>query len=375
MGFDRSDNRINLTVSIAKKDKSLMRVTHCPKLHFLTRKQIDDLAWNRCVDEAHNTLVYGHTWYLDAVTNVPGWRWEGLVLPHQQGAGYAAVLPVPLRKRWGRWVVYQPLFCQFLAIFSPQPLDPATFLDALGRRHRYASSLHLLLPEPRPALPDWVQTKMAFTYVLPLTTAQGDTLHRPIPHAQLATRYTPDRRMNLRRAIRRTSEAPDWQFVDGDTIDSLLALFRENHADAIGVGDWAYALLQAVFTALRRQGIGQLRYACVAGKPVAGALFVVANGRIIYLFNAANAEGRRLNARTLLLDEAIAEATKKATASPLLLDFESPHKPGVVAFYQSFGAVPQAYAVLNWSRLTRLERLGQQGFNWLGSAVSSLKQT
>lgn len=325
-------------------------------MYFLPRHRIDEAAWNGCVDGAHNALVYGHTWYLDAVTNTPDWHWEGLVLMHESDVGYAAVLPVPLRKRWGRWVIYQPLFCQFLAIFSAKPLDPTPFLEALGKRYRHASSLHLWLPNPLPTLPNWVQTRTLFTQVLPLTTEHSQPPHQSLLHADLVAHYTPDRQMNLRRAIRRISQVSDCQLVDAENSEPLLALFRANHAESIGVGEWAYDLFRYVFGALQQRGLGTLRYACVAGEPVAGAFFLEANGRIIYLFNAANAEGRRLNARTLLLDEAIRAGTKKATAGPLLFDFESPDKPGVVSFYESFGATPQAYTVLTWSRLTWVEQ-------------------
>ncbi len=325
-------------------------------MHFLPRQLIDEAAWNRCVNGAPNALLYGHTWYLDGVTDTPGWRWEGLVLPHESGVGYAAVLPVPLRRRWGRWVIYQPLFCQFLAIFAEKPLDPTPFLEALGKRYRYASSLHVQLTEPLPALPDWVKTRTLFTHVLPLTNAQSVPPHQPILHDGIVAGYTADRQMNRRRAIKRTSEVADWQVVDSENTEPLLDLFRQNHAETIGVGEWAYTLFRTLFAALRAHGLGTLRYGCVSGKPVAGAFFVETNGRVIYLFNAANAEGRRLNARTLLLDEAIREGTKRATTGPLLFDFESPDTPGVVAFYESFGATRQAYTVLTWSRLTWLEK-------------------
>ncbi|MBO0939497.1 GNAT family N-acetyltransferase [Fibrella sp. HMF5335] len=344
-------------------------------LRFLTRQQINDAAWNRCIDGAHNALVYGHTWYLDAVTHAPGWRWVGLVVEHELSDNYAAVLPVPLRKRWGRWVIYQPLFCQFLAIFSPQALDPTPFLAALGKRYRYASSLNLLLTEPVPTLPGWINQRALVTHVLPLTDALSLPPHQPRAYTHLHARYTPDRQMNLRRAAKRTGEVADWQVIDSENIEPLLDLFRKNHAESIGVGEWAYELFRGVFAELQQRGLITLRYTCVAGKPVAGAIFVQANGRVIYLFNAANHEGRRLNARTILLDEAVARAIKKATGQPLLFDFESPEKPGVVSFYESFGALPQAYIVLNWNRLTWLERRIQQLLSWLGSAVSGLKQT
>lgn len=319
-------------------------------LRFLTPRQIDDSAWNRCVTEAHNALVYGHTWYLDAVTNRPDWTWEGLIagnVPDGQSAtDYEAVMPIPLRRRWGRWVVYQPLFCQFLALFSRQPLDPSPFLQLVYERYRHVSKWHLLLSEPLPGLAAQVRQQVLYTHILPL---------------QVTTNYTADRRMNLRRATRRIANVPDWRVAESTDIEPLLALFQENHAGGIGVGKWAYALFRGLHTAIQQQGLGTLRYAWAGGQIVAGALFVSQHGRLIYLFNAANAEGRRLNARTILIDELIRETGQKATdlapPVPLVLDFESPEKTGVVAFYESFGATPQPYIVFSWSRLTSFERL------------------
>lgn len=318
-------------------------------LRFLPRQQINDDAWDRCVSGAHNALLYGHSWYLDAVTYLPDWKWEGLVMGDVPGQ-YDAVLPIPLRKRWGRWVVYQPLFCQFLALFSEQPLDPAPFLQAVYARYRHASRWHLLLNEPLPGLPAQVRQQILYTHVLNL----GESI---LP-------YTADRRMNLRRAARRIANVPDWQVSRSTDVEPLLTLFRENHADEIGVGEWAYALFRNLFAAIQKQELGTLQYAWAGDRLVAGALFVAQHGRIIYLFNAASAEGRRLNARSILLDELIRQELKKAQTGSLLtrsvLDFESPEKPGVVAFYESFGAVAQPYVACSWSRLTWLERLGKR---------------
>jgi hypothetical protein len=321
-------------------------VTALP-LRFLRRHHIDDAAWNTCVTGAHNALLYGHSWYLDAVTNVPTpggprWRWEGLVQTDGSGR-YVAVLPVPLRRRWGRWVVYQPLFCQFLAVFSEKPIDLTPFLEALVQQYRYASRLCLLANAPFGNVPAFIQQQVAHTHILGSGNAH----------------YSTDRHMNLRRAHRRVAETPGWQVRSSGDIGPLLTLFKENHAQEIGVGTWAYPLCEQLFRALQAHGIGTLRYAYVDDVPIGGALFVVYHRRTIYLFNAANAEGRRLNARTLLLDEAIRQREG-------LFDFESPDKHSVVQFYESFGATPSPYLVLSWSRLTWSER-------WVAKTVQTLR--
>ncbi|RYF78007.1 MAG: GNAT family N-acetyltransferase [Cytophagaceae bacterium] len=256
-------------------------------------------------------------------------------------------MPIPLRRRWGRWVVYQPLFCQFLAIFSELTIDAEPFLRAVYERYRYVSKWNLLLEKPVLGLPDQVRQQVMYTHVLPL--AGG------------ADSYTADRRMNLQRADRRVGNVPGWELGQSDDVAPLLTLFRENHAAAIGVGEWAYNLFRNVFAVVQQQGLGTLHYAYASGQVVAGVLFVEQHGRIIYLFNAASAEGRRLNARSLLIDQLIQKEKEKAMllASPTqpVLDFESPEKPGVVSFYESFGARPQPFIALSWSRLNWLERV------------------
>lgn len=325
-------------------------------LRFLSRQQIVDTQWDRCVSKAHNALLYGHSWYLDAVTNIPrsanegshpAWRWEGLVQLADDGTGYVAVLPVPLRHRWGRWVVYQPFFSQFLAVFSRQPIDPTPFLIALVARYRYASFLSLHLPTLLPIVPDDVQQQICYTHTLLVKDA--------------ATRYTSDRRMNLRRAYRRTAQTPGWRVSDSTDVQPLLALFRQHHANQIGVGEWSYALFEQVFETLQQRGLGTtLRYAYVGDVVVAGVFFAEQHGRIIYLFNAAAPEGRRLNARTLLLHEHLQNAAAQPESAGLLFDFESPEKPEIVRFYESFGAEPTPYLQLSWNRLTTPERWLQQ---------------
>ncbi|MBO0934724.1 GNAT family N-acetyltransferase [Fibrella aquatilis] len=316
---------------------------------WLTREITNDAAWNGCVAGAHNALVYGYTWYLDAVTSTPGWRWEGLVVEHESGGGYAVVMPVPLRKRWGRWVVYQPLFCQFLAIFSQEPLDVAPFINAVYDRYRYASKWQLLLAEPMPGLPTLVRQQVRHTHVLGVGGSQSE---QPA--------YTTYRQKHLHRATNRSAAVSGWRVDESMDLEPLLTLFRENHADEIGVGDWAYDLLRALFRAAAPRGLASLQYVWAGGQVVAGALFLAQHDRIIYLVNAANAEGRRLDARSLLLDKLIQAERKKATDLPLLLDFESPDKQAIINYYESFGATAQPYLLLNWSRLTWLER-GVQG--------------
>lgn len=262
---------------------------------------------------------------------------------HRSNAGYDAVMPVPLRRKWGVWRVHQPFFCQLLGVFSRDPaFDAEPFYRAVYRQFRYGS-VWQTSAYPTPAVP--------FNLVRQLST---QVLDLSATYPALYARYTPDRRRNLRRA-----QSAGWQIQERADIEPLLLLFRGNHANGIdgGVGEWAYAILRTLYAELHKRNMATLLYAGRTEKFDAGVLFVRDENRLIYLFNAATETGRRGNARTLLIDRIIQEnAGQAAPNPPLLLDFESPEKPSIRSFYASFGAVMRPFWLVRWSRLVWPER-------------------
>ncbi len=311
-------------------------------LRFLSRSEVDTVAWDACVATSRQRIVYGYSWYLDAVLPGPSWRWVGLVLHTEQGH-YEAVLPVPLRRKFRAWVVHQPLFCQFLAVFSPdEACNPTPFLRAVQQRYRYGSVL--CLNSLVGSLPNFTSSHPRTTHVLDLS----------IDYPTIRQNYTRDRQRNLRQA-----EQHGWTVAESTDPEPLLTLFRVNHAYEIdgGVGEWAYDILRRLIRALQQRGLATLRYSVCNGQIDAGALFVREGNRIIYLFNAASETGRRGNARTLLLDQVIRETAGQYHGNkPVMFDFESPQKQSVVDFYRSFGAVEAGFCQLRWSRLTVVEK-------------------
>ncbi|WP_223860994.1 GNAT family N-acetyltransferase [Spirosoma validum] len=321
-------------------------------LRILPRPQIDADAWNTCVTASPHRITYGFSWYLDIVLPAPGWKWVGLVIMNEAG-GYQAVMPIPLRRKsiagiTYEWVVHQPLFCHFLAVFSRDPeLDSRPFFQLMNQQFRYGSVVNL---SQKPA------NTTSFDTLRVLTT---HTLDLSVNYERIYQNYTYDRKVNLRRALRM-----NWVIVDSTNPDPLLNLFRENHADTIsgGVADWAYEMLRNLTNELNQRGLATLRYATRDGRIEAGALFVQEGNRVIYLFNAASEIGRKGNARTLLIDQMIREKAggHYLEGEPCLFDFESPGKQSIRRFYQSFGAVEEPFWTMHWSRLTKLERLAQR---------------
>ena len=313
----------------------------------LARHQINDLAWDTCVANSSQRIVYGYSWYLDLVLPAPSWKWIGLIIA--DGAGnYLAVMPIPLRQKrvFGipySWVVHQPFFCQFLGVFSPdQTLTPIPFIRLMQQRFRYGSTVHIQqLPDAGEG-PTSERVNTEATQVLDLSLA----------YAALYQRYSRDRKQNLKRAL-----AASWTVSESTDPEPLITLFQENHTDGIdgGVAGWAYDIVRNLVAELSKRKLMTLRYACQNGRIEAGALFVREGSRMIYLFNAASNAGRRGNARTLLIDQVIRENA----GMKLVFDFESPAKPSVRDFYRSFGAKEEPFYALRWNRLTAVERIGR----------------
>ena len=311
-------------------------------LRFLPRNEVDTVAWDACVAASTQAVVYGYSWYLDSVAGGGAWRWVGLVMTDEAGT-YRAVMPVPLRRKFVAgvaydWVVHQPFFCQFIAIFSPdKACDPTPFLLAVQQQYRYGSVL---------CLRENPHTSVGFNFVQQRATHVIDL---SASYETIAQHYTRDRKMNLRRA-----ETYGWHILTSTDPEPLLTLFRDHHADGIdgGVGDWAYTILRGLIETLQTREMATIQYALVDGQIEAGALFVQEGNRIIYLFNAASERGRRGNARTLLIDQIIRENAGK----PLLFDFESPQKESIVDFYRSFGAKEEPFREVRWNRLSRVEK-------------------
>ncbi|MVM31040.1 GNAT family N-acetyltransferase [Spirosoma sp. HMF4905] len=317
-------------------------------LKIVPRHQIDSIAWDACVAASPQRMLYGYSWYLDAVLPAPTWKWVGIISIDESGR-YRAIMPVPLRRKviagiTYEWVVHQPFFCQFLDVFSPDgSVDSSPFFQLTIEQFRYGSVFCTRSQSNK--LSDIGPTEQLTTHILDLS-ADYKTIYQ---------NYSHDRKLNLRRARHEFNAVANWTIVESGDPEPLLTLFRQHHAETIdgGVADWAYAIFRKLTNELSKRGLVTLRYAQHDGQLEAGALFVCEGNRIIYLFNAASEIGRKANARTLLIDQLIQE---KAGQS-FVFDFESPAKPSIQAFYQSFGATEEPFGMMRWNRLTFIERV------------------
>jgi len=101
-------------------------------IRLLKRDEIEAAKWNGCVHYAHNSKMYGYTWYLDNVSE----EWVGLV-----EGDYQSVMPLVFNEKlFGIKQLLQPLLCQQLGIFSVNVLSKVRiegFLSQIPSDYKY----------------------------------------------------------------------------------------------------------------------------------------------------------------------------------------------------------------------------------------------
>lgn len=302
----------------------------------LNRSQIDDRLWNDLIGRSRQSVIYAHTDYLDTVCR----SWKALVWP--SATRFSIVMPLPVKSKAGISAVYQPLFCQYLGIFSLEELSAAemeSFLGALSSHFRYISSYHF-----NPQNGGSLQAMQVRFPQISFHVCITHWLQLDDQYPGINSHYSTDRRTNLRRSLEW-----GWQMERSADIGPLIRLFERHHAPGIagGVHRDAYATLAMLFSRLNASGIAELIYARRRAQLHAGILLLKYSGRVIYIFNASDQIGRKGNARTWLLDQYM----RLHAGQQLVIDFESPQIASIAQFYKSFGSMETPFIKLTKNRL------------------------
>ncbi|MHA6249827.1 GNAT family N-acetyltransferase [Pontibacter sp. CAU 1760] len=295
-------------------------------LRYLRHHQINKTAWDACVHAAAERIIYGQSWYLDAVCP----RWDAVV--EEQEGRYVSVFPLPLARRMGVWRVQQPLFTQQLGLF--------TTTESTNRE--VSIYLNLLPPSYRKVyLQLNTQNKLA-SGIPQYHGSERQTYHLSLelPYQALYQQYNSNQKRNINKAIKAGLEVHALSEVD-----TLIRVFRETKGVELReLRSRHYQMLQQLYLALqRRQAAGLLQAVGADGQLQAGALLVHEPGKIIFLFGASTAAGKRNGAMAFLLDACI----QRYAGSACVFDFEGSMVPSVAKFYAGFGGTPVPYVSLN----------------------------
>lgn len=286
-------------------------------IHYITYKQIDKLKWDACIDSADNGLIYGYSFYLDAMAKY----WDALVLND-----YEAVMPLTWNKKYGIAYLYQPPFIQQLGIFYKGILNDDTkklFIAAVEQRFRFAEifvNFNNGIEQPN--------------FILPLGQS----------YAFIKNGYKNDLCKNLKHAA---GFSISYQATDEFVV--AIELYKSQYASRIPhVKELDYQqFLKLCATAKSTDNL--LIRKVVDDKQIilAIALLLKDKKRLYNVLSMVTAVGRRCEANHYLFDKLILEFS----GQQMVLDFEGSSISGIASFYQNFGAVNEPYFLLRYNHL------------------------
>lgn len=291
-------------------------------MKLLKRKEIDTGKWDALIAGSTAESIYPYSWYLDTVAE----NWSALVVDD-----YRFVMPVVWKKKAGMRYIYQPYYTQQLGVFSREYVDPELIRKMLGilyRKFRFAGmnfNVKNLVGEEKHFTVDDKSN-----YVMPLDRDYED-------HYQI---YNSNTKRNLKKSLESSEQ------LERDLpVEMLVKLKREN--DVIKRSKEDYAWLTRVFESIKDHDAGTVYGLRTDTEISAAAFFAFSKTRAIYLLSASSPEGKESRGMFRIVDTFI----RDHAGSERILDFEGSNIPSVARFFGGFGAQPEIYQGVSFSRL------------------------
>jgi len=291
-------------------------------MDFLSRKEIDDVKWDQLIAGSTAEILYPYSWYLDAVSD----NWSAMVEDD-----YRFVMPVVWRRKAGIKYIYQPFYTQQLGVFSRDYVDPElipVILKFLYKKFRFAGmnfNAKNLVGEEDPFIVDDKSN-----YILHLDRAYSD----------LSRSFSTNARRNIHKSLE------DSVTVDKNLpVREMVRLKREN--DTIKRSEYDYRWLESLLELILQRGAGKIYSVRTGAEVSAAAFFAFSKTRAIYLLSASSQEGKEQRGMFRIVDAFI----RDHEGSGLILDFEGSNIPSVARFFGGFGAQPEIYQGVSFSKL------------------------
>ncbi len=291
------------------------------KIRYLRNNEIDKTKWDKCIEFAYQSLIYGYSWYLDITA--PGWG--ALVL-----GDYEAVMPLPLKSKGKVLYAYQPFYTQQLGVYSQMDrVDVSLFVEHLPQKIKY---LNLNLNETNTADIGLVRENM--NYILDISR----------DYESVSASYNRNCRRNLKKSyqvkrneVRDISPKVFSRFIESNLDDQIKR-----------IGKVEYELLERLCTILINKGKGEI----VALKDEkdeihAAGLYIFSNDRLIFSTCASSPHGKSNQAMYRIVDSQI----KKYAGKFKWYDFSGSNIKGIAYFNSTFGARPVTYPTIKINRL------------------------
>ncbi|HVK98032.1 MAG TPA: GNAT family N-acetyltransferase, partial [Flavisolibacter sp.] len=288
-------------------------------IRYLRQSEINKEKWDLCISNSPNGSIYSYSFYLDHLAD----NWDALVLND-----YEAVMPLPWRKKWTVYYIYQPFLTAQLGVIgkyiSADLLNK--FLSAIPTKFKYWD-----FPLNRENL---------YPVDFPLYQRINYVLNLKKSYDQLHSNY----KENIRRNIKKSKQFGCYSKnnIDVDEIISIAKAQTKNYIDD------DFENFKSLFYYLHQQQLAKT-YGVFSQKDelIASAVFFFSHNRAYYILVGNHPNCRTLGASHALINSFI----KDHSEQDLVLDFEGSDIRNLAYFYSSFGAVEESYAAIKLNKL------------------------
>ncbi len=292
-------------------------------IKYIKRKDLEDDKYDACIENSIQSRIYAYSWYLDTVSD----NWDVLVLDD-----YKAVMPIPIRKKYGIKYVYPPFWLLELGVFSLDDIiNYQPFFDILFKKYKAV--------ETRLNVDNRVQKSATF-----MLDKQMQLLSIKDDYEAVFDGYRKDRKKDLRKA-QNANLVEKW----GDSPGNLIQLFKNNVGKRTPyITSKDYAVLEQLMEMCMNTGVGDIL--SIYNKEnilVAAGFFLKHKNKVTILVSSTDFNHRKNGENTFLIDRAIYKYQKNYN----LFHFGGSSMESIAKFFLSFGAETHTYQQIKYSNL------------------------
>ncbi len=270
-------------------------------IQLLENKDIDRIAWDKCIAKSKNEMPYAYSWFLDTVSPC----WSALVW-----GDYDYVMPLPIKRKWGLRYIAQPFFTQQLGIFSEKEVT----LDIVNLFIKAIPCRNILIN---------LNERNYFERGI---VCPNHVLNLFDDYETLFEKFSTNTKRNLKKKI-------ELEFTINEQV--LVTDFLDLCEKQSFWRPKFRLVAEKIINDAIKNDIGQIvGIITIDGELLAACFLLKSSYRIIYHIAASTDRGKVNFAMYHLVNYLI----KKYAGNKLLLDFEGSKVDGIARFYRSFGA-------------------------------------
>lgn len=286
-------------------------------IRYLTHELIDKQAWDKCVMESENGMIFGMSYFLDQVFP----HWSGIVM-----GDYDAVMMVPVKRKLKVLYAFQPFFVRHVGIYHKAALTQEQMQSML---------------DEIPTTIKWV--KLFVDPIVFSPKSKWKTEHRMYQRLnidremkEVEDSYSTNARRNIKKAEKQ--ELILQKEMNPVIVSDMFRKYKGGELDVFSAEDYT-RLTSLMETCIHHQAGETWSVADPHGNKLAAGFFCLWGDTVTFLKGAITDEGKTKGAMHFLFSRII----RHYHSTYHYLDFGGSNVPSVARFYQSLGGEDRYY--------------------------------